>query len=140
MHRETPVIYFLSLFSLVYEQAGAAGLAAIINSRPFDLPIWLPEILDLAAPLVDYPHPISKIVIKGKHHIHYALNPYHFSKSELKLFINHHTSPLRILAAFDSFWTSHRSTWSSTSNMFDVQQLERLTVVFERIRCNVLCA
>jgi hypothetical protein len=48
--------------------------------------------------------------------------------------------PRRALSAFDSFWTSHRSTWSSTANMFDPRQMERLTDVFERIRSNVLCA
>jgi len=49
-------------------KAGAAGLAAIIGSRPFDIPSWLPAILDLAVPLVDYPAPVSKIVIKGAYH------------------------------------------------------------------------
>jgi hypothetical protein len=129
-------------------KAGAAGLAAIIGSRPFDLPSWLPVVLDLAATLVDYPAPVSKIVIKGTYRARYAR--VHFLdlfSLELKRSMKPpHPSlpslPLLCCAslAFDSFWTSHRSTWASASNVLDPQQMQRLAEVFERIRSNVLCA
>ncbi len=103
------------------------------------MPSWLPAILDLAAPLVDYPLPISKIVIKGKHRIYDAQTPLFCSQVNSSK-VRSSNIVLCTLAAFDSFWTSHRSTWSSASSMFDSKQLERLTDVFERIRSNVLCA
>ena len=51
---------------LIIAKAGVTGLAAIIGSRPFDVPSWLPPILLLAATFVDYPPPLNKIAIKGE--------------------------------------------------------------------------
>jgi hypothetical protein len=105
----------------LYKKAGITGLAAIIGSRPFDVPFWLPAILDLIVPFVDYPPPMNKIAIKGKR----EQMPFVCSLT------NH--------AALDSFWVTHRSTWPSSSSMFDAKQVEILVDVFERIRNNTLC-
>jgi hypothetical protein len=51
---------------LILAKAGVTGLAAIIGSRPFDVPSWLPAVLLLAATFVDYPPPLNKIAIKGE--------------------------------------------------------------------------
>jgi hypothetical protein len=63
--------------SLILAKAGVTGLAAIIGSRPFDVPSWLPAVLVLAATFVDCAPPVNKIVIKGE------CNPPH-SKNELQ--------------------------------------------------------
>ena len=112
---------------LIIAKAGVTGLAAIIGSRPFDVPSWLPPILLLAATFVDYPPPLNKIAIKGER------NARHLKK----LIANNRA--LTAFAAFDSFWTSHRSTWPSVSKAFNTQQIEVLTELFERIRSNSLC-
>jgi hypothetical protein len=113
---------------LIIAKAGVTGLAAIIGSRPFDVPSWLPPILLLAATFVDYPPPLNKIAIKGE---------WNATPQTKKKIANNRA--LTAFAAFDSFWTSHRSTWPSVSKAFNTQQIEVLTELFERIRSNSLC-